>query len=46
MDNYKVLIFNSTALALSITKINPYLQSIALSLTIIYTIIKISKKLK
>tara|TARA_B100001989_G_scaffold216200_1_gene166921 strand:+ start:823 stop:963 length:141 start_codon:yes stop_codon:yes gene_type:complete len=46
MDNLKIYLFNGTALALSITDINPLLQGIALLLTIAYTIIQIANKIK
>ena len=46
MDNLKIYIFNGLALAFSVTDFNPILQSIALSLTIVYTLIQISKKIK
>jgi hypothetical protein len=46
MENLKIYGFNAIALALSITEINPILQSISLGLAIVYTVIQISKKLK
>jgi hypothetical protein len=46
MENLKIYLLNGTALAISISEINPYLQSISLLLAIGYTIIQISKKLK
>jgi len=46
MENLKIYLLNAIALALSITEINPILQTISLLLAIGYTIIQISKKLK
>jgi len=46
MEQLKIYGFNAIALVLSITEINPYLQTISLILAIGYTIISISKKLK
>jgi len=46
MEQLKIYGFNAIALVLSITEINPYLQTISLILAIGYTVISISKKLK
>lgn len=46
MEQLKIYFLNAVALAISITEVNPYLQTISLSLAIIYTGIQISKKLK
>ena len=46
MENLKIYLLNGTALAISISEINPILQSISLGLAIVYTAIQISKKLK
>jgi len=46
MEQLKIYGFNAIALAISITEINPYLQTISLLLAIGYTVISISKKLK
>jgi len=46
MEQLKIYGFNAIALVLSITEINPYLQTISLVLAIGYTVISISKKLK
>jgi len=46
MNDLKIYGFNAIALAISITEINPYLQTISLLLAIGYTVISISKKLK
>jgi len=46
MEDLKIYGFNAIALALSITEINPYLQTVSLVLAIGYTIISISKKLR
>jgi len=46
MEQLKIYLFNAIALAISITEINPYLQTISLLLAIGYTIIQITKKLK
>jgi hypothetical protein len=46
MEQLKIYGFNAIALAISITEINPYLQTISLVLAIGYTVISISKKLK
>ena len=46
MENLKIYLLNGTALAISVSEINPILQSISLLLAIGYTIIQISKKLK
>jgi len=46
MEQLKIYGFNAIALAISITEINPYLQTISLLLAIGYTIISISKKIK
>jgi len=46
MEQFKIYGFNAIALAISITEINPYLQTISLVLAIGYTVISISKKLK
>jgi hypothetical protein len=46
MEDLKIYGFNAIALAISITEINPYLQTISLLLAIGYTIISISKKIK
>jgi hypothetical protein len=46
MENLKIYLLNGTALALSISEINPVLQTVSLSLAIVYTVIQISKKLK
>jgi len=46
MEQLKIYGFNAIALLLSITEINPYLQTISLVLAIGYTVISISKKLK
>jgi len=45
MEQLKIYLFNAIALAISITEINPYLQTISLLLAIGYTIIQITKKL-
>ena len=45
MENLKIYLLNGTALALSISEINPYLQTISLGLAIVYTVIQINKKL-
>ena len=45
MENLKIYLLNGTALALSISQINPILQTISLLLAIAYTVIQISKKL-
>jgi hypothetical protein len=45
MENLKIYLLNGTALALSVSQINPYLQTISLLLAIGYTIIQITKKL-
>ena len=46
MENLKIYLLNGTALAISISEINPVLQTVSLSLAIVYTVIQISKKLK
>jgi len=46
MEQLKIYLLNAIALAISITEINPYLQTISLILAIGYTVISISKKLK
>jgi len=46
MEQLKIYGFNAIALAISITEINPYLQTISLLLAIGYTVIQISKKIK
>ena len=46
MENSKIYLLNGTALAISVSEINPILQTISLLLAIGYTIIQISKKLK
>lgn len=46
MENFKTYILNASALAISVSKINPYLQMISLLLAIIFTIIQIKKQLK
>jgi len=46
MEQLKIYGFNAIALAISITEINPYLQTISLVLAIGYTIIQIIKKIK
>ena len=46
MENLKIYLLNAAALALSISQINPYLQTISLLLAIVYTVIQIGKKLK
>tara|TARA_S200002703_G_scaffold3696_1_gene5224 strand:- start:8020 stop:8163 length:144 start_codon:yes stop_codon:yes gene_type:complete len=46
MENLKIYLLNGTALAISISEINPILQTISLLLAIGYTIISIYKKLK
>jgi len=46
MEQLKIYGFNAIELAISITEINPYLQTISLVLAIGYTVISISKKLK
>jgi len=46
MEDLKIYGFNAIALAISITEINPYLQTISLLLAIGYTVIQISKKIK
>jgi hypothetical protein len=46
MENLKIYLLNGTALAISVSEINPILQSISLGLAIVYTAIQISKKLK
>jgi len=45
MEQLKIYLFNAIALAISITEINPYLQTISLVLAIGYTVIQITKKL-
>jgi len=45
VENLKIYLLNGTALALSVSQINPYLQTISLLLAIGYTIIQITKKL-
>jgi hypothetical protein len=45
MEDLKIYFLNIGALAISITEVNPYLQSISLLLAIGYTIIKITQKL-
>jgi len=45
MEQLKIYLLNAIALAISITEINPYLQTISLVLAIGYTIIQITKKL-
>jgi len=45
MEQLKIYLFNAIALAISITEINPYLQTISLLLAIGYTTIQIIKKL-
>ena len=46
MENLKIYLLNGTALAISISEINPILQTVSLLLAIVYTVIQISKKLK
>ena len=46
MEQLKIYGFNAIALAISITEINPYLQTISLCLAIGYTVISIYKKVK
>jgi hypothetical protein len=45
MEDLKIYFLNLGALAISITEVNPYLQSVSLLLAIGYTIIKITQKL-
>jgi hypothetical protein len=45
MEGLKIYLLNAIALAISITEINPYLQTISLLLAIGYTVIQITKKL-
>ena len=45
MEQLKIYLLNAVALAISITEVNPYLQTISLVLAIVYTVIQISKKL-
>jgi hypothetical protein len=45
MEDLKIYFLNIGALAISITEVNPYLQSISLLLAIGYTVIKIRQKL-
>ncbi len=45
MEDLKIYFLNLGALAISITEVNPYLQSISLLLAIGYTTIKIKQKL-
>jgi len=45
MEQLKIYLLNAIALAISITEINPYLQTISLLLAIGYTVIQITKKL-
>jgi hypothetical protein len=37
MENLKIYLLNGTALAISVSEINPILQSISLGLAIVYT---------
>ena len=46
MEQLKIYGLNAVALAFSVSAINPVLQAISLLLSIAYTIISISKKLK
>lgn len=46
MENLKIYLLNGTALALSISEINPILQTISLLLAIGFTLIQINKKIK
>jgi hypothetical protein len=45
MEQLKIYGFNAIALAISITEINPYLQTISLVLAIGYTITQIIRKI-
>jgi len=46
MEQLKIYLLNAVALAISITEINPYLQTISLLLAIAYTLTQIIKKIK
>jgi hypothetical protein len=46
MEQLKIYFLNAVALAISITEVNPYLQTISLVLAIAYTAIQITKKIK
>ena len=46
MEDLKIAITNLLALGFSISDANPYLQSISLTLAIVYTMISIYKKVK
>lgn len=46
MEQLKIYLLNGVALVISITEINPYLQTISLLLAIGYTVLQIIKKLK
>lgn len=46
MTDLKIYLTNAIALAISITEVNPILQTISLVLAILYTIIQITKKLR
>ena len=45
MEQLKIYLLNAVALAISITEVNPILQTISLILAIVYTLIQITKKL-
>jgi hypothetical protein len=46
MENLKIYAFNGIALAISVTAINPILQTVSLIMAICYTGISIYKKIK
>jgi hypothetical protein len=46
MEDLKIGLINVSALALSISKANPILQTISLSLAIVFTIISIVQKIR
>jgi len=46
MEQLKIYFFNGIALAISVTSINPLLQTVSLVLAILYTGISIYKKIK
>ena len=46
MEQLKIYLLNAVALAISVTEINPYLQTISLILAIVYTFVQIIRKVK